>query len=1427
MRTNPVSAASSAPSFAAMIERINSVKAGDVAKLSEPRSVSPAMRLSLATFLEEWTESDVGHEKYLDNLLSGFEDVEALKMGDLLEWMAIGTDNQFENEVSLPKGVDHKELVGLHAELLDFLPLKSYNTFTMISLLEDDPELVEEVFNNYIELTATEHDALQALTTIVKRGSIESIRLLLEASPKYEDEGYGFTQTKNYGTLLVDTFELCRRAAAAYKDGNYIGSKALLDQLYDEKGINPQLIRMDLSKMAPMTLRIKVGDKLIGPGDLVLASPMYSSFDKKQLVDAATSKEAGKAEQSKKIVQFDQWRGDWKALIFTLKSNEKNSVRILAKNESDAKMKLNKLLGNAKTSKTADDIMNSDVTYDLEITTEKTKSEGRNLTVIKKINAVSSDEEEDTEEDMLPTGDESAEKPAITKYDKVLTEADILELLHQHGSTELRGGGGGGGNNKEKAKPIGCNVSTLMTQIYGNNIRQDSSATFTIHAILKTGGKKDERKMSGDLIPKGTVTFSANREGKTSTQFKASFAMVIEMLPSHEVERKEVLRTTVDPLDEAISGTKPETRRNPITAPIKRDKPRFTHRYYPATMKKYRKDAPWVFPGQTMSGHGVEMFREATQGTPGQNIQDTELYFDMQMDGRPLETDVYVEDGSRFRYIGTIKSVPHRGKLGKSPKDNPVRDYEGILHHGDGPHKTQTQAREIAKIMAERGEDMYLWQVHLPKDSTYGFGDGWMISQDHPTNVPANQVRRFPASSKPKNNPDHEIGPIANLPLARSVGKVMAERGRRVYLWYCDQSGGWMVSHDYPGSPSGFTDKNVLTIPASSKPKKNPVDAYETGDRRGSRHLYGDYATADGTWVPNELRERTAHLTEPPFKTLDEITRAIDELMFFHSGRKININGLWLGTKKDKWGRSPDWIFEPHEARIKLRDILLYDIVGNLDDDAPEYIKDLALNVELSLGLLNQDDVSAWGRPANPSPKNNPEWVPYKLKDISVSQNRKKYPKSKIPKLVMYDYPHYEIVEGPYKGTVLWRVSAGYVNDQGQHLAGFATGGTYVGGGKAWQVDEYEEPSVARLHGKAIVGKNNPEKPKDDEVWDISVGGMVKKPKPKKSTKKSQDKTRIPNVELGYDDREEQTRQILGKRKMDAKDWKESLERQGYGTNPKGPGKKRTSAVGNTYAIDLIPRSSVSLTAKSVKFSNKLLHKWRDSSAEMKAFWKKYTATGTGGGNTVYVADETFKTKYFRMKKGQKWNPNSPPLVPEAKDELKEMLEKRNTDRKKWIRREMSKFVKKGKLIPQPGSQQTKQTGDSYVTYKGGKVSMRMILAKHKKSGSFVPYRLLVPAAALRMEGNTLVPRSGSADAKGAKQLLSLIEDTFGKITFHKNMGKGGLKVGRINVDEGVAKVFKTGGLKTEGGAVARPYLYDDKRLTYIAKGRQYTMELA
>ncbi len=58
-----------------------------------------------------------------------------------------------------------------------------------------------------------------------------------------------------------------------------------------------------------------------------------------------------------------------------------------------------------------------------------------------------------------------------------------------------------------------------------------------------------------------------------------------------------------------------------------------------------------------------------------------------------------------------------------------------------GPFTTQTQARQVAKIMAERGEDVYMWEME----------SGYMVSLDHPTDIPASKVERFPASSKPRN----------------------------------------------------------------------------------------------------------------------------------------------------------------------------------------------------------------------------------------------------------------------------------------------------------------------------------------------------------------------------------------------------------------------------------------------------------------------------------------------------------------------------------------------------------------------------------------------------------------------------------------------------------------------------------------------------
>ena len=146
--------------------------------------------------------------------------------------------------------------------------------------------------------------------------------------------------------------------------------------------------------------------------------------------------------------------------------------------------------------------------------------------------------------------------------------------------------------------------------------------------------------------------------------------------------------------------------------------------------------------------------------------------------------------------------------------------------------------------------------------------------------------------------------------------------------------------------------------------------------------------------------------------------------------------------------------------------------------------------------------------------------------------------------------------------------------------------------------------------------------------------------------------------------------------------------------NPKGAGKKGTSAVGNTYAIDLIPKSSVKLRSmKDIKKDNKILHKWRDSSAQMKALWKKYSATGKGGSGEVFIASRTFKTAKYQMKKGQRWNPIKPPYTQAGRAKVKEQAAKKNIRMGEQASRDMKRFVRSGTLIPDPNVQRVGEVG--------------------------------------------------------------------------------------------------------------------------------------
>lgn len=1003
LRKNPISVEAARTSFKGMLEHINNVKAGDVEKLSNPRNVSAAMRLSLATFLEEWTESDVGHEKYIENLIEGFDENEAIKMGDLLEWMAIGTDDQFSPEVSLPKGVKHTELVVLHAQLLDFLPMKSYNTFTMVQLLEDDPELVEEVFNNYVELTATEHDALQALTNIVKRGSIEAVRLLLEASPKHGEKGFGFTRTNNYGSLLVDTFELCRRATVAYKDGNYMGAKALLDQLYDEKGIDASLVRIDLSKMAVMAL---TKGSEYGPGDTVLVSLIQSSLTASKVKGskAIATQAAGDVNIGEPIadVKVGRYLSKDDKFILEKSRNVKFSLKISSKLDELNKARDDPEKLNAGEMKDLLNNKDEPVTLTLKLKS-KNKNDFRQFTdyTIEKLIPFAEEEDDEEEEE----AEEETRRLRRNPVDKD-TYDTVMALVREYGMKMLGGGQGKGGKKKEKR--LGCDVKAIMQGIY-NSPQAGDDAVFIIHAYLKYGeGRKGE--VSADMVPKGQVTFTTQKKGKDGVIFH----MYVEELPgATNVSRATLKPEEVDPMVKLTEAITPETRRNPSALECRKC---------------------GAQPG----------FDEITTVKKGAKHPFT---------GKTVKSQVLIHAGCG----GELRGV-------QRPKDNPpLPIYAGV----------------------------------------------------------------------PKKVTENKGAIFAEIVIGRNIVKDVGEAVQSIY-----------------------------------------------------RGLIGGRTT---------MAEK-------------RMAMAIAEMQVELSDRA-----------KDAGGNA----------------------VGNLKMD-------------------------------------------------------------------------YEMVDGSATLTVM-------------------------------------------AHADALV---------------------------------------IPKK------------------------------------NPKGAGKKGTSAVGNTYAIDLIPKSSVKLRSmKDIKKDNKILHKWRDSSAEMKALWKKYSATGKGGSGEVFIASRTFKTVKYQMKKGQRWNPIKPPYTTEGRAKVKEQAANKNLRMGDVASRDMRGFIRSGTLIPDPNVQRVGEVGDSFVKYKKGKVRMELLLARHKESGSLVPFRLYVPAALFRHDKDTLIPRSGSGDTKGAKQLLSLIEQSFGEIQFHKNMGKGGLNLtpGKATgaIDEGVAKVFKTGGLKTADGKVARPFLFDANRLTYQAGGRQYVMEVS
>ena len=258
-----------------MIKRINSLKKSDVKKMADREIVPFSARLSIILFVEDWAEIDPDHEQFLSHVPPGFDKTEALKMGDLLYWCIVGGaglkalknrsratyqgHSRWEDYIKpkMPMGVKMTDLVGLHAELLTFLPQNTYNQFTINQLFTDDEKIYDQMFDTFVQLDPMQHDALQTMGKLVDSGNIEKFRLALMKGSRelltklMKEEGA-------VGHHVLDAFDAARKASQAYRKGDYREALAQLNKLENEYQISPAVFQIGLEDMFTVSLGLYI-----------------------------------------------------------------------------------------------------------------------------------------------------------------------------------------------------------------------------------------------------------------------------------------------------------------------------------------------------------------------------------------------------------------------------------------------------------------------------------------------------------------------------------------------------------------------------------------------------------------------------------------------------------------------------------------------------------------------------------------------------------------------------------------------------------------------------------------------------------------------------------------------------------------------------------------------------------------------------------------------------------------------------------------------------------------------------------------------------------------------------------------------------------------------------------------------------------------
>ena len=243
------------------------------------KKIPEQARTSLALFFVDWGGNDINHEQYLKNLPDGYPTDEALKMGELLywcisgskaapaqkliksrsissEWAKIikqtdGTGKPYKKgamkSLSLPKGVSIHDLTGLHIELLNMLPQRTYTHYTLNQLFIENREMYDALFQDFVALNPMEHDTLQVMQRIVEQGNIERFRLAMMHGT--QGKVRKMLSDGTFGANLLDAFSEAKEAVSAYKRGDYAQARMGLEKLQLEYGLAPDLFQLGLAEM--------------------------------------------------------------------------------------------------------------------------------------------------------------------------------------------------------------------------------------------------------------------------------------------------------------------------------------------------------------------------------------------------------------------------------------------------------------------------------------------------------------------------------------------------------------------------------------------------------------------------------------------------------------------------------------------------------------------------------------------------------------------------------------------------------------------------------------------------------------------------------------------------------------------------------------------------------------------------------------------------------------------------------------------------------------------------------------------------------------------------------------------------------------------------------------------------------------------------